>query len=149
MSADTEIHAPGHPRFHLAVPVDDLDAAGRFYGDVLGCARGRQDARWVDWDLYGHQLVTHLVPRTPGAAGHNEVDDHQVPVPHFGVLLAVADFHALADRLHSAGIAFVIEPYLRFPGEPGEQWTMFLLDPAGNALEFKAFADDAQVFARG
>jgi len=136
------------PRFHLAVPVDDLAAARRFYGEVLGCAQGREDDRWVDWDLYGHQVVTHMVDRHPGPAGVNEVDDHQVPVPHFGVLLAVPQFHELADRLRAAGAEFVIEPYLRFAGEPGEQWTMFLLDPAGNALEVKAFADDGQVFAR-
>lgn len=143
------------PRFHLAVPVDDLDAAREFYGDVLGCPQGRSAAAWVDWDLYGHQLVTHLLP--PRAAegtperdvgGTNPVDGHDVPVPHFGVLLDVAEFHRLADRLRDAGTTFVIEPYVRFAGEPGEQWTMFLRDPAGNAIEFKAFADDAQVFAR-
>jgi extradiol dioxygenase family protein len=137
----------GHPRFHLAVPVDDLAAARGFYGDVLGCPQGREAEAWVDWDLYGHQLVTHLAPGR-GPDHHNPVDDHDVPVPHFGVLLTVADFHRLADRLRTAGVAFVIEPYLRFAGQPGEQWTMFLRDPAGNALEFKAFADDAQVFAR-
>ena len=136
------------PRFHLAIPVDDLAAARRFYGDVLGCPQGREDQAWVDWDLYGHQLVTHVVDRPSAApAAHNRVDDHDVPVPHFGVLLEVADFHALADRLRAAGASFVIEPYVRFEGLAGEQWTMFLLDPAGNALEFKAFADDAQVFA--
>ena len=136
------------PRFHLAIPVDDLEAARHFYGDVLGCPQGRQDATWVDWDLCGHQLVTHLVAGGGGVAGRNPVDDHDVPVPHFGVLLDTGDFHALADRLRAAGTTFVIEPYLRFAGLAGEQWTMFLLDPAGNALEFKAFADDAQVFAR-
>ncbi len=137
------------PRFHLAIPVDDLAAARRFYGDVLGCPQGREDQAWVDWDLYGHQLVTHVVDRKSGApAAHNRVDDHAVPVPHFGVLMEVAEFHALAARLRAAGVSFVIEPYVRFEGLAGEQWTMFLLDPAGNALEFKAFADDAQVFAR-
>jgi uncharacterized protein len=136
------------PRFHLAIPVDDLGAARRFYGEVLGCPRGREDETWIDWDLYGHQLVTHVVAGGGGVAGRNPVDDHDVPVPHFGVLLDTDDFHALAERLHAAGAAFVIEPYLRFEGLAGEQWTMFLLDPAGNALEFKAFADDAQVFAR-
>ena len=135
------------PRFHLAIPVDDLEAARRFYGEVLGCPPGREDETWVDWDLYGHQLVTHLAPGG-GVVARNPVDDHDVPVPHFGVLLDTDDFHALADRLRAAGTTFVIEPYLRFAGRPGEQWTMFLLDPAGNALEFKAFADDAQVFAR-
>ncbi|MGH3311753.1 MAG: VOC family protein [Streptomyces sp.] len=135
------------PRFHLAVPVDDLAAARRFYGEILGLERGRSARSWVDWNLYGHQFVTHLVPGHRGAAAHNPVDGHDVPVPHFGLLLTVPDFHRLADRLRAAGTEFVIEPYLRFEGEPGEQWTMFLTDPAGNALEFKAFADDADVFA--
>lgn len=137
------------PRFHLAIPVDDLADARRFYGEVLGCPQGREDDTWVDWDLYGHQLVTHVVVTKSDerVVGRNLVDDHDVPVPHFGVLLDIDAFHALAERLGTAGIRFVIEPYLRFVGLPGEQWTMFLLDPAGNALEFKAFADDAQVFA--
>lgn len=139
----------GHPRFHLAVPVDDLAAARAFYGGLLGCPQGREADTWVDWDLYGHQLVTHLVPRgAGGVAGRNPVDGDDVPVPHFGVLLTVEDFHHLARRLGDAGVAFVIEPHLRFPGGPGEQWTMFFLDPAGNALEFKAFADDGAVFRR-
>ena len=135
------------PRFHLAVPVDDLAAARAFYGEVLGCPRGRESDAWVDWDLAGHQVVTHLAPAR-GDAGSNPVDGHGVPVPHFGLILDVPAFHALADRLRAAGVAFVIEPYVRFAGEPGEQWTMFVRDPAGNALEFKAFADDAAVFAR-
>jgi extradiol dioxygenase family protein len=134
------------PRFHLAIPVDDLDAARQFYGTVLGLAQGRSADSWVDWNMHGHQLVTHLAP-TPAERVHNPVDGHDVPVPHFGLLLQVAQFHELADRLRAAGTEFVIEPYLRFEGQAGEQWTMFLLDPAGNALEFKAFADDAQVFA--
>ena len=134
------------PRFHLAVPVDDLDAARRFYGEVLGLEQGRSDDRWIDWNLHGHQFVTHLAP-TRAERVHNPVDGHDVPVPHFGVLLEIPEFQALADRLRDAGTDFVIEPYVRFEGEPGEQWTMFLLDPAGNALEFKAFADDSQVFA--
>jgi extradiol dioxygenase family protein len=134
------------PRFHLAVPVDDLDAARRFYGDVLGCAQGRSADTWVDWDLYGHQLVTHRVAERPTRA-HNPVDGHEVPVPHFGLILTVARFHELAKRLRAADQAFVIEPYVRFEDQTGEQWTMFLYDPAGNALEFKAFADDSQVFA--
>ncbi len=139
------------PRFHLAIPVDDLSDARRFYGEVLGCPQGREDETWVDWDLYGHQLVTHVVvaKRDERVVDSNLVDDHDVPVPHFGVLLDIDAFHALAERLRTAGIRFVIEPYLRFAGLPGEQWTMFLLDPAGNALEFKAFADDGQVFASG
>ena len=137
---------PDVPRFHLAVPVDDLDAARRFYGGVLGLEEGRSDERWIDWNLFGHQFVTHLVDQR-AAQAHNPVDGHDVPVPHFGVLLDPEAFHALASRLRDAGTDFVIEPYLRFEGQPGEQWTMFLLDPAGNAIECKAFAYDAQVFA--
>jgi extradiol dioxygenase family protein len=136
------------PGFHLAIPVDDLGKARDFYGGVLGLTEGRSAQHWVDWNLYGHQVVTHVVPEHPGPAGHNQVDDHSVPVPHFGAILSIPDFHALADRLRAAGTEFVIEPYLRFAGEPGEQWTMFFLDPAGNALEFKAFADESQVFAK-
>lgn len=137
---------PELPRFHLAVPVDDLAAAERFYGGVLGCPTGRRSDRWIDWDLHGHQLVTHVVDGHPGAGASNPVDGHDVPVPHFGLLLDVAGFHAMAERIRSAGVAFVIEPYLRFEGQPGEQWTMFFRDPAGNAIEVKAFADDADVF---
>jgi extradiol dioxygenase family protein len=134
------------PRFHLALPVDDLAAARTFYGKVLGLAQGRSAETWVDWNLQGHQLVTHLAPRGAEAV-HNPVDGHDVPVPHFGLILTVPEFEKLADRLIAANTEFVIEPYVRFAGEVGEQWTMFLLDPAGNALEFKAFADDSQVFA--
>ncbi|HET8598919.1 MAG TPA: VOC family protein, partial [Segeticoccus sp.] len=134
------------PRFHLAVPVDDLAAARHFYGEVLGLEQGRSADRWVDWNLHGHQFVTHLAPAS-GERAHNAVDGHDVPVPHFGLLLTVPEFHRLAERLKEAGTEFVIDPYLRFAGQPGEQWTMFLLDPSGNALEFKAFADDSQVFA--
>lgn len=134
------------PRFHLAVPVDDLAAAARFYGEVLGLRRGRSAETWVDWNLHGHQFVTHLAPERAGSV-HNPVDGHDVPVPHFGLILTVDGFHELAARLRTAGVDFVIEPYVRFEGETGEQWTMFLRDPAGNALEFKAFADDSQVFA--
>jgi extradiol dioxygenase family protein len=139
------------PRFHLAMPVDDLAAARHFYGDVLGLAQGRSSDTWVDWNLHGHQFVTHLAPerQKPNEHGHshNPVDGHDVPVPHFGLILTVPRFQELAERLRAAGTEFVIEPYVRFKGETGEQWTMFLLDPAGNALEFKAFADDGQVFA--
>ena len=138
---------PDIPRFHLAVPVDDLDEARRFYGAVLGLAEGRSDDRWIDWDLHGHQFVTHLVDERGSGRAHNPVDGHDVPVPHFGLLLEPETFHELAGRLRDADSTFVIDPYLRFEGEPGEQWTMFVLDPAGNALEFKSFADDAQVFA--
>lgn len=134
------------PRFHLAIPVDDLDAARHFYGEVLGLEQGRSSESWVDWNLHGHQFVTHLVPGR-SEQEHNPVDGHDVPVPHFGLVLAVPEFHELADRLRAADVAFVIEPYVRFEGDPGEQWTMFLHDPTGNALEFKAFADDDQVFA--
>lgn len=133
------------PRFHLAMPVDDLDAARRFYGDVLGLEQGRSAETWVDWNLGGHQVVTHLGGRAPRIL--SPVDGHDVPVPHFGLILNVPEFHALAKRLWAEGVAFVIEPHVRFEGEIGEQWTMFLVDPAGNALEFKAFADDSQVFA--
>lgn len=138
--------SPTVPRFHLAMPVDDLDAARHFYGEVLGLQQGRSAPSWVDWNLHGHQFVTHLAPNPP-ARVHNPVDGHDVPVPHFGVILSIPEFHRLADRLRAADTDFVIEPYVRFEGQPGEQWTMFLRDPAGNALEFKAFADDAQVFA--
>lgn len=134
------------PRFHLAMPVDDLAAARLFYGEVLGLEEGRSADTWVDWNLHGHQFVTHLAPKGAQRV-HNPVDGHDVPVPHFGLILSVPDFQKLAERLRTAGIEFVIEPYVRFEGEKGEQRTMFLLDPAGNALEFKAFADDSQVFA--
>jgi len=134
------------PGFHLAIPVDDLAGARRFYGDVLGPEEGRSADHWVDWNFYGHQLVTHLAEGA-GERAHNPVDGHHVPVPHFGLILSIVDFHALAARLREAGIGFVIEPYLRFEGQPGEQWTMFLTDPAGNALEFKAFKDESQIFA--
>jgi uncharacterized protein len=137
------------PRFHLAMPVHDLAAARGFYGDLLGCPEGRSSDSWVDFDLYGHQFVAHL---DHGAGPHialtNPVDGDDVPVPHFGVLLSPAQWHDLAERLRAAGTTFVIEPHTRFAGEVGEQSTMFLLDPSGNALEFKAFADDSQVFAR-
>lgn len=135
------------PGFHLAIPVDDLDRARAFYGGVLGLPEGRSAGTWVDWNFHGHQVVTHHVPATAGAAPTNPVDGHDVPVPHFGLVLSPEDFHVLADRLRAAGTEFVIEPYLRFAGEPGEQWTMFLRDPAGNALEFKAFRDLEQLFA--
>ncbi len=136
------------PGFHLAIPVDDLERARAFYGGVLGLAEGRSSSAWVDWNFHGHQVVTHQVDGPPSGARSNPVDGHDVPVPHFGLVLSPEDFHALADRLRAAGTRFVIEPYLRFAGEPGEQWTMFLHDPAGNALEFKAFRDESQLFAR-
>ncbi len=134
------------PRFHLAFPVHDLAAARTFYGELLGCAEGRSDAHWVDFDLYGHQIVAHLTERAAERAV-NPVDGDQVPVPHFGVLLDPPAWRALAARLQAADVEFVIEPHTRFAGEPGEQSTMFVLDPSGNALEFKAFEHDDQVFA--
>jgi uncharacterized protein len=134
--------------FHLAIPVHDLAAARTFYGGLLGCAEGRSAAHWVDFNLYGHQLVCHVTEGTRAAPAHNPVDGHEVPVPHFGVVLELPGWHALADRLRAGGVRFVVEPHVRFAGQPGEQATMFLLDPSGNALEFKAFADiDAQLFA--
>lgn len=133
--------------FHLAIAVDDLSAARRFYGETLGCAEGRSAERWIDFDFFGHQLVTHLADDA-GDAASNPVDGRDVPVPHFGVVLTQADWRALAIRLTAAGATFGIAPHTRFAGEPGEQSTMFLRDPSGNALEFKAFADDAMLFAR-
>ena len=137
------------PPFHLALPVHDIDAARHFYGDILGFGRGRSSERWTDWNVDGHQVVTHQVAsgERTAVAGTNPVDGHQVPVPHFGLVLTVDRFHELASRLKEAGISFVIEPYVRFEGEPGEQWTMFFLDPSGNALEFKGFQDLSQLFA--
>ena len=131
--------------FHLAIPVDDLAAARRFYGEVLGCPEGRSSASWIDFDLMGHQLVVHRAPRA--AIVRNPVDGDQVPVPHFGIVLTMEQFHSLSERLTGAGVTFVIEPHIRFAGQPGEQATMFLFDPSGNALEFKAFADDEMLFA--
>ncbi len=134
--------------FHIAFPVHDLAAARAFYGGVLGCPEGRASDQWVDFDLYGHQIVAHLAPEKRAAAAHNPVDGHDVPVPHFGVVLEMAEWRALAERLRRAGVRFVIEPYIRFEGQVGEQATMFFLDPSGNALEFKAFADIGQLFAK-
>ena len=134
--------------FHLAIPVRDLASARAFYGGLLGCSEGRSAAEWVDFDFFGHQLVCHVVEGAAGGAGHNPVDGHDVPVPHFGMVLEMPDWEALAARLRGAGVAFIIEPHIRFRGLPGEQATMFLLDPSGNALEFKAFQDIAgQLFA--
>lgn len=143
-----ETPAPLRP-FHLAFPVDDLDAARRFYGGLIGCPEGRSDASWIDFSLFGHQIVTHLDPDYAARPLINPVDGEQVPVPHFGVVLAMPDWQALADRLTAAGVAFVIPPTIRFRGKVGEQATMFFQDPSGNALEFKAFASDDQLFAKG
>ena len=135
------------PRFHLAFPVDDLEAARHFYGQVLGCPQGRESDHWIDFDLMGHQIVAHLSPNDCASASENGVDGKQVPVRHFGLLLSYDGFDAMAERLKSASVDFIIAPYLRFEGQAGEQKTLFVRDPAGNALEFKAFKDDAQVFA--
>jgi hypothetical protein len=136
--------------FHIAFPVNDLAAARHFYGTVLGCPEGRSSDQWIDFDLFGHQIVAHHKPRPATAEDHhsNPVDGHDVPIPHFGVVLAQTDWDALAERVRAAGVKFIIEPYTRFKGEVGEQSTMFFLDPAGNALEFKAFADLSQLFAK-
>ena len=134
--------------FHLAFPVDDLADARTFYGGVMGCEEGRHSDHWVDFNFFGHQLVAHLSPGEAGDRASNHVDGHGVPVPHFGIVLTMEDWRQLADRLRAADTEFVIEPTVRFKDQPGEQATMFLRDPAGNALEFKAFADDAQIFAK-
>ncbi|WP_447749587.1 VOC family protein [Pseudomonas nicosulfuronedens] len=136
--------------FHLAIPVYDLALARRFYGEVFGLSEGRSSAQWVDFDFFGHQLVIHEHPRTASqeAAHTNAVDGHDVPVPHFGVVLPWEDWERLAQRLRERGTQFVIEPHVRFQGQAGEQATLFLFDPCGNALEFKAFKDIGQLFAR-
>jgi hypothetical protein len=136
------------PPFHFAFPVDDLFAARRFYGELLGCPEGRSADHWVDFDLFGHQIVAHLAPESVRACATNPVDGEDVPVPHFGLVLPMAEWKKLAERLESAGVDFVIVPTIRFEGQPGEQATMFLLDPSGNALEFKAMADPAKLFAK-
>ncbi len=133
--------------FHLAIVVDDLAAARRFYGGTLGCREGRSADSWVDFDLFGHQLVTHLHPSGAVSSVTNPVDSHDVPVPHFGVVLSWEQFEAFAQRLRAEAVAFVIEPTVRFAGEVGEQATMFFRDPSGNALEFKAFRDPSRLFA--
>jgi len=133
--------------FHLAFPVHDLAAARGFYGGVMGCSEGRSSAEWVDFDFYGHQIVAHLAPAEVGDRTNNHVDGHGVPVPHFGLVLAMEEWQALADRLQAAGVEFAIAPTIRFKGQPGEQATMFFRDPSGNALEMKAFANDAMLFA--
>ena len=138
---------PDYPRFHLAFPVTDLAEARRFYGDFLGCAEGRSSDDWVDFDFFGHQIVAHKVAARAMVDATSEVDGIQAPVRHFGSVTDRATWDALARRLREARVRFVIEPYVRFEGEPGEQATMFLLDPFGNALEFKAFADINQLFA--
>lgn len=133
--------------FHLAFPVHDLAAAREFYGRVIGCKEGRSSDHWIDFDFYGHQIVAHL-DAAPRTVISNSVDGHKVPVPHFGIVLTMAQWEELAARLKLAGVEFGIEPHIRFKGEVGEQATMFFKDPSGNALEFKAFIDDSQLFAR-
>lgn len=136
--------------FHLAIPVSNLEAARKFYREVIGCSEGRSDTHWVDFDFYGHQLVIHLDENATDyrKKSSNEVDGHDVPIPHFGVVLEWEVWHDLVDRLKEAGIVFGIEPYIRFKGLPGEQATMFFYDPSGNALEFKSFKDIGQLFAK-
>ena len=135
-----------HP-FHLAFPVHDLDKARHFYGELLGCQEGRSSEEWIDFDFYGHQIVAHLAPQAPRPEATNAVDGHHVPVPHFGAVLPMEQWRALADRLRAAGIQFEIEPHIRFQGQVGEQATMFFFDPSRNAIEIKGFADMGQLFA--
>jgi len=134
--------------FHLAIPVDDVPLARMFYRDVIGCSEGRSSEQWVDFDFFGHQLVIHYKPKPAEEVHHNSVDGHEVPVPHFGVVLKWEEWEQLSEKLSSKGVKFVIDPYVRFKGEVGEQATMFFLDPCGNALEFKAFKDINQLFAK-
>ena len=136
------------PLFHLAFPVDDLGEARRFYGELLGCPEGRSSDDWVDFNFYGHQIVAHLAPEETGHRNTSAVDGHDVPVRHFGAILPMTQWESLAEKLQAAKTRFVIEPHVRFKGQVGEQATMFFLDPSGNALEFKAFGDLAQVFAK-
>lgn len=138
---------PCRPRFHLAFPVHDLQAARAFYGGVLGCEEGRSSEQWVDFNFHGHQIVAHLCEPVPGSAT-NPVDGENVPVRHFGLILELPQWHALTERLRAQGTTFLIEPQIRFAGQAGEQATCFFLDPSGNALELKAFADESLIFAR-
>ena len=147
MQAPTTNPAPLSP-FHLAFPVHDLALARQFYGTTLGCPEGRSADDWVDFNFYGHQIVAHLAPDEAGTASRNAVDGKGVPVRHFGIVLPMAEWQALAGRLQAQGMEFLIEPYTRFKGQPGEQATMFFLDPSGNALEIKAFADIGMLFAK-
>jgi len=136
------------PPFHFAFPVHDLHAARRFYGELIGCLEGRSSDAWIDFDFFGHQIVAHLDPAMEAPGHQNEVDGHHVPVPHFGAVLPMGQWQVLADRLTVAGADFVIAPAVRFAGQPGEQATMFLRDPSGNAIEMKAMRDPAKLFAR-
>ena len=146
-------HSSSLTPFHLAIEVRDLSEARAFYGETLGCREGRSGSRWVDFDFFGHQLVCHLskpdAVAAPASERFNPVDGHDVPLPHFGVVLEIEDWESLASRLQARGVVFIIEPYTRFKGQPGEQATMFIRDPSGNVLEFKAFKDiDAQLFEK-
>ena len=134
--------------FHLAFPVGDLSDARRFYLDTLGCTEGRSADDWVDFNFYGHQIVAHLEPGYSVNVTANEVDGDAVPVRHFGIVLGMEQWHTLAEKLKSSDVEFIIEPHVRFEGKPGEQATMFIRDPSGNALEFKAFADMSQLFKK-
>ncbi len=134
--------------FHLAFPVKDLEESRKFYGEVLECEEGRSSENWIDFNLFGHQIVAHLAPEAVGVKHKNEVDADHVPVPHFGIVLSMDEFRKFAEKLKSNGVGFIIEPKIRFEGEVGEQATMFFLDPSGNALEFKGFADFSTVFAK-
>lgn len=134
--------------FHLAFPVKNLEDARQFYGSVLGCEEGRSSDHWIDFSLFGHQIVAHLAPESAGVKATNNVDTDSVPIPHFGIVLSMDDFKRFAEKLKNAGVKFIIEPKIRFAGEVGEQATMFFLDPSGNALEFKGFADFSSVFAK-
>ncbi len=135
------------PPFHLAFPVSDLAATEAFYAGLLGCPIGRRDPKWIDFDFFGHQITAHLDPAGSGSVARNDVDGDAVPVRHFGAVLAWADWQALAEELRRAGIPFLIEPHIRFKGEIGEQATLFIRDPSGNALEFKSFQDMSRLFA--
>lgn len=134
--------------FHLAIPVRDLSESRQFYGEIFGCSEGRSDTTWVDFDFFGHQLVCHVDPKASNTSVENPVDGHQVPIPHFGIVLDMNSWSELADRLRSHNVEFIIEPYIRFKGQPGEQGTMFLEDPSGNAVEFKGFRDRSSLFAK-
>lgn len=139
--------APQRPPFHLAFPVDDLAEARHFYGTILGCREGRSSAEWVDFDFHGHQIVAHLSPEQAQTTS-NEVDGNRVPVRHFGLVLSMHAWRDISQRLKTAGAKFIIEPHVRFAGQPGEQATLFVLDPSGNALEFKAFKEPHQLFKK-
>jgi len=147
MQAPATNPAPMSP-FHLAFPVHDLALARQFYGGLMGCPEGRSSPEWIDFNFYGHQIVAHLAPAETGDSQRNAVDGHGVPVRHFGMVLPMTDWEAMAERLKAQGVKFVIEPYIRFQGEPGEQATMFFTDPSGNAIELKAFADITRLFAK-